>query len=362
MTSTVSCFLLGAIAVLSAASAVWAAPETGIAGKYPGDRGIGKDPDVVFVENFDGGALDRVLKRWEHVKNKSILSISSDVPPGSADRKSLLMTHIGKKSNGAHISRRVLPGYDKLYCRMYVKFDPKCAYIHHFGTKLGGHNPSQKAPGLGGAGTTPSGNKKFISGIEPGGRRWIWDYYTYWMEMRGSPPRGQTWGNRFIRDPSLKVVRGRWICVELMMKMNDPGDRNGEMALWIDGRKVSELRKGFPVGTWTWASFRPGMKRNGIRWSKRARKGVPIPGGKPFEGFRWRSVKKLNINFVCVQLYITKAPAGHVSKVWFDNIVVARKYIGPIKAKTARRTRSNDSGRKRSSPQSHGGTEVRKGK
>jgi len=29
-------------------------------------------------------------------------------------------------------------------------------------------------------------------------------------------------------------------------------------------------------------------------------------------------------------LYITDAPKGHVSKVWFDNIVVADRYIGPI--------------------------------
>ena len=35
-------------------------------------------------------------------------------------------------------------------------------------------------------------------------------------------------------------------------------------------------------------------------------------------------------NFVWAYLYIAKAPAGHVSKVWFDQIVVAANYIGPI--------------------------------
>jgi hypothetical protein len=33
---------------------------------------------------------------------------------------------------------------------------------------------------------------------EPFGRNWTWDYYAYWNEMRGSPPRGQTWGNSFV--------------------------------------------------------------------------------------------------------------------------------------------------------------------
>ena len=33
-----------------------------------------------------------------------------------------------------------------------------------------------------------------------------------------------------------------------MIKMNDVGETNGEMALWIDGKRVSHLGKGFPTG------------------------------------------------------------------------------------------------------------------
>ncbi len=55
----------------------------------------------------------------------------------------------------------------------------------------------------------------FCVGIEPFGKSWTWDYYAYWNEMRGSPPRGQTWGNSFIHDPELKVEKGKWTCVEL---------------------------------------------------------------------------------------------------------------------------------------------------
>lgn len=36
-------------------------------------------------------------------------------------------------------------------------------------------------------------------------------------------------------------------------------------------------------------------------------------------------------DFLWVLLYITKAPNDHVNKVWFDNIVVAKQYIGPIR-------------------------------
>lgn len=176
------------------------------------------------------------------------------------------------------------------------------------------------------------------TGVEPFGDAWVWDYYTYWMEMRGSPPRGQTWGNSFIRDPNLKVERGKWVCVELMMKMNEPvTEHNGEMALWLDGRLVSHLGQGFPHGKWVYDKFIPGEGGDGIRWSDESggpeRFQVP-PEGQPFEGFCWRQNEELKLNYLWVLLYITKAPEGHVSKVWFDDIVVARAYIGPLSVRS----------------------------
>jgi hypothetical protein len=171
-------------------------------------------------------------------------------------------------------------------------------------------------------------------GIEPYGKSWVWDYYTYWHEMRGSPPRGQTWGNSFVRDPKLKVERGRWNCVELMVKLNDVGDSNGEMAFWLDGKPISHLGKGFPKGKWTYDKFIPGEGGEGVRWdhakSGPARFSVP-DGGAPFEGFRWRTSEDLKLNYLWLYLYITQAPGGHVSRVWFDDVVIATEYIGPIK-------------------------------
>jgi hypothetical protein len=154
--------------------------------------------------------------------------------------------------------------------------------------------------------------------------------------MRGSPPRGQTWGNSFIGNPRLKVERGRWICIELTVKMNDPEDSNGEMALWIDGEQVSHLGKGFPNGKWVFDKFMPGEGGDGVRWNDAiaAPERFDVPNsGRPFEGFRWRTARELSLNYLWVYLYITQAPAGHVSRVWFDDIVVATEHIGPIQAK-----------------------------
>jgi predicted amidohydrolase len=304
----------------------------GLAAKYGGDREIAKDPKVIFAEDFEEPTLEAMTKRWENVRNPEIMSFASDVPEGGG-KQSLLMTHVGGKGDGGHLYRRLPKGYDQVFARFYVKFDNDCAPIHHFGTCIGGNTPPTPWPQVR-AGEPPRGDKGFWTGIEPFGKSWTWDYYTYWCEMRGSPPRGQTWGNVFIRDPNLKVERGRWICVEVMVKMNDVGDTNGEMALWLDGKPISHLGKGFPKGKWVFDKFNPGEGGDSVRWNhqKGDRENFKTAeGGEPFEGFRWRTAKELNLNFVWAYLYITTAPPGHVSKVWFDDIVVATEYIGPIK-------------------------------
>jgi hypothetical protein len=289
-----------------------------LANKYPGDIGIESDPNVVFVENFEEGSIPAVTSRWDDSKRSDLMSLVSDIPSASSGLASLLMTHTGGDGTGADLYTRLLPGFDELYFRFYVKIDTACNPIHHF-VGMGGYNPPTSYA-QGGAGVKPIGNDRFTTAIEPHGSSWRWDYYTYWMEMHGwsgSPP---FYGNDFINDSSFSVTRGQWLCVEVMVKMNYPTtERNGQQAVWVNGlpwymggQLVSHLGEGFPNGSWVWDSFHPDL------------------AGSPFEGFRWRSVEALNLNFFWLSLYITTAPNGYVSKVWFDDIVIAKEYIGPI--------------------------------
>lgn len=284
---------------------VWSATlkhGKGIAASYPGDAGIEGDPRVMFVEDFEEDTLDALWQRWETVGGREGQSFTPDVPPGSDGKHSLLMER--EKGWGPQLYCRLKNksggwGYDQVFARYYVKFDPDCGEIHHFGTCLGGNNPPTPWPMVN-AGHRTDGAKSFWSGIEPDGSKWVWDYYTYWCEMRGSPPRGQTWGNSFIRDPNLKVEKGRWICVEQMIQLNDPNDTNGEQALWIDGKLVSHLGKGFPNGLWTYDKFTPDQGGQGVRWDdkKAGPERFEVPeGGAPFEGFRWRTMPELNARF-----------------------------------------------------------------
>ena len=63
-----------------------------------------------------------------------------------------------------------------------------------------------------------------------------------------------------------------------------------------------------------------------------------------FDGFRWRTTDKLKINSFWLLYYNTEQPARHnndphpesrVMEVWFDDIVIATEYIGPVQGRPA---------------------------
>jgi len=302
--------------------------NSGLAAKYPGDKGIEKDPNVTFVEKFDDGpgyeisdpvALQLIFSRWDTVKGKEVMSLSNEAPEGSSDNRSLLMTH-EHAQEGGYLYRRLLPGHDKIFVRYYVKFDTECAPVGHFGAAIGGYNPPTVWP-QGGAGSRPTGKDRFTTGVESYGDKWAWDFYTYWQGMHAHGD-GKYWGTTFlVYGPKPPVEKGKWICVETMVKMNNPiTSSNGLQAFWIDGRLfrrdgqiASYFGPGFPKGEWTGGWWKPDP--NSV---------------STFEGFQWRSVEDLTINFLWMQAYQPKTPEGATSKIWIDSIVVAKEYIGPI--------------------------------
>lgn len=278
------------------------AREYGIASRYVGDRGIENDPDVIFSEDFEGGVLKTVLSGWEYAAHEERMAINSDTPALSTGSQSLFMR------GSADMYQRLLPGYDQLHIRFYAKFEACCKSAGHW-VWLGGRNPSVPWPWPE-AGTCPHGDERWATGVEPMGTHWSWDFYTYWMGMR-SAPSSDCWGNTFSGRPSpWPVPKDEWICVEFMVKMNDPVTaHNGEQAFWINGEKMAHLGPGFPVGTWIWDGF------------------YPDDNGRPFEGFQWRKDPGLNINYVWLEHYAPNDPA---CGCWFDDLVIATKYIGPI--------------------------------
>ncbi len=266
----------------------------------------------VLTEDFEESTLKALFSKWDDVVNGEGMAFSEDVPDGSHGSHSLMMSYTPGENTGGHLFKMLPEGYDTLYARFYVKFITNYSPVHHF-VKMGGYNPPTPYP-QGHAGQRPKGDDTFITGIEPMGKDWHWDFYTYWMYMRGYSDPRFFWGNTFHPDPPAPVKHDEWICVEFMMKMNEPvSSMNGEEAFWINGKKVLDLKKGAPNGYWHWD-----------RW-------IPDPDSSGFEGFRWRSVPDLKINFFWLSYYMTDGKQGEIDKVLFDDVVVSRHYIGPLK-------------------------------
>ena len=264
----------------------------GIAWHYPGDEGIENHPDVVFTENFETGDMDDVKFRWGHMSNKEgkVMSFSAEVPEGSAGTRSLKMTATRGENEGGELYKTFNPGWEKIYLRFYIRFPEDHGYQGHF-VALGGAVNPKPYPG-GGAGQRPDNhfsvtmepkthnvNTPGISEYNPPG---IWQFYAYWPEMHSwqtfeGKPDGRPnpyYGNVFQPVEPAVAVRGEWISVEFMIKLNSsPDEKDGEMAFWINGEPKVHFSPGMPAGY-----FKSGNYRND----------PGHPDALPFEGFRWR--------------------------------------------------------------------------
>ena len=264
----------------------------GLASLYPGDENLELDPRVLFVDDFETGTVGEIGARWGSITKRENIDLTDDIHAASPGKRSL---HISKNGHLYTHTR----GVDTLYARFYVKFHPKTGYIHHFVHLVADRTPTPWPKG--GAGQTPPGDAKFSTGIEPTGR-WgkfpppgVWNFYTYWHEMKSK------WGSVF-NGKQTPIEPGRWYCVEAMLKANSsPEKADGEQAFWVDGELYGR-----------------------------------------FQGFRWRTSDKLKINSFWLLFYNTGQPARHnkdpkpesrVMEVWFDDVVIATDYVGPVAGK-----------------------------
>jgi len=303
------------------------ASQAQLANSYHHDVGIEKDPNVLFVEKFDDG-MTNILSRYNDKLNTDGMSIENDVPEGSQKSNSLKMTSItGGVRNGGYLFKQFSPGFDSVvYVRYYVKYPSSSnGYFHHEGVWFGGYNPSINYP-FPKAGTCGLGDSRLSISYEP-----VWkhptrpgmDTYLYWGGMHsydggstcyGNPTinQGRTSSQSPISGEAPLVMLDQWMCIEIMIKLNNPVTaHNGELKVWQDGVAVGHWGPGFPNGHW--------LKD---KWYNNL-------SDPAFEGFQWRTDAALNINWLWFEFYHDdpNAPSSHIK---FANLVVAKKYIGPI--------------------------------
>ena len=273
-----------------------------LAAQYPGDVGIENDPDVLFADNFESGEM----KKWDQQRGRVVMTGKE---PNSG-RWCVQMPMERGRNQGGDAIKWFMPGADAVYARLYVKFSPDYQYNHHF-VWLGANQRTNKWSAFGKAGLKPNGTY-YSTGMEP----WFaWgknpppgevNLYTYYLDMEPDRKMNKYWGNGFFPPgPGKGSAAGKdrvipalnqWQCWEFMIQANTAADKaDGKQAMWMDGKLVGE-----------------------------------------FTGIRWRSDMDLRVNCFWLEHYgydegdPTKQYWKDSQSVWFDDLVVARRYIGPM--------------------------------
>ncbi len=306
----------------------------GFAANYPGDVNIANDPDVIFSEDFETGTIEQIGQRWGDVKDRrpwgtlikpDSMTLTDNTPDNSAGKRSLLITADLKKEHGSGYLFTTFENLDKAFLRFYTQFAPGHGYQHHFvmlGCSIKKHPwPFPKA------GTKPNGDDHMWVLTDPigfGGKYpppGLWCLYCYWPEMKMSADK-KYWGNVIKAVDPVPITPGKWQCVELMIKMNSaPDKRDGEFALWIDGKLSMHIKKGILRSHWSGMGFN-----------------ILESGGQPFKGLLLRTDMNLKINTLWLQHHVdlgaqkannVKNPQM-INPAYFDNLIIAKSYIGPI--------------------------------
>lgn len=294
--------------------------QYGLAAQYENDKGIETDEYVLAVEDFETGS---VTIPTEEGRYKNHVDVSS----GQGFQSNFAALHNWEEGlNGptcrypipqeAHTDDR--PAY---FVRMYLKFDESFHPYYGATPPEGNYKPV----GVKGFGiyneSGPSGLKEPCDGTnwycvscqfvgwgpsakEVANDKFLWfghmySYNPYPLRadatlgtIKVSKPSAGEKPYRFsiYSDPYQYIQFDEWYCYELGLYLNTPGKHDGEARFWINGVLQSRATN-----------------------------------------MRFRDIENLEPLTVHLNLHRTTDDFPHVMKRYADNIVIAKRYIGPVK-------------------------------
>lgn len=286
--------------------------DAGIAAKYPGDAGIERDPAVLLHDGFEECAKPADLhKKWNVVAHEANMRIAEEPANVHHGKRAVEFANpVQREGLSIELRQAIKNEQDVVFLRFYAKFEE--GYDHPRGSSHnGGMISSHYYPnGRATPGFPADGRDKFLVNFEtergaspsPGAL----NIYVYHPEQGGSfgdhiyptgkvvasikrspAPEPISFGPHFVPRPDFIPELDRWHCYEYMVKANTPGQRDGRVALWVDGKLIAD-----------------------------------------FPNFRLRDVESLKIDFFGIGLYLR--PNFRENKKLFDDVVAATSYIGPI--------------------------------
>lgn len=268
----------------------------GLADRVRGDVGLEQQADVLHVERFERNDWAAQWRPGGPEQTFGLVGGEAGFEP--LQRNALKVTVEGGRFVGMDLQRplKALAGGtepEELYLRYYLR--------------LGGDwDPSNvgKLPGLAGTygrggwgGRTTDGYNGWsargafyahdAADSVFGQRRGIGNYLYHVDAKRGGYGEMGGWE----RGPTGLLEKNRWYCIEHYVKLNKPGERNGVVRGWVDGQLSYERTD-----------------------------------------LLFRMTPELRIETVWMDVYHGgRTPAPHRLTLYLDNLVVARRYIGPMK-------------------------------
>jgi hypothetical protein len=286
--------------------------NTGIAARHPGDAGIAADTAVIYADDFEsytsaaglaanwnGGVYHDVRIATESGRVfAGAKSVEFKLPKQDTEWSNTVARDLGKSQE-----------LTTLFLRYYTKFDTTFD-IYGSCHNGGGMSAHYFINGSATPGVAANGYNKFLMEFEswrgdstepnPGSlnvyiyhpaQRDIWGDHFFpdgtvlpWTYLPGD------FGTGFVKRPNIVCKLGQWYCCELMVKANTltPGVKDGRVACWLNGVLIAD-----------------------------------------FQNLRLREVDSLKINRFNLSLHSRSNLKNETFK-WYDNVVAAKSYIGPV--------------------------------
>jgi len=275
-----------------------AAPQNGIAARHPGDRGIERDPDVYMATGFDDA-------RWKD--QWTTIGLYGRAPTFDAVERDevLQFPPIAGKALRVRIPRGSNLGLDLRYeFQKKQRAEPEEVYFRYYLWLARDWQPSDtgKLPGIAGTYGKAGWGERGSDGTSGWSLRGT--YYTapakdnplHAFVTAGSyayhaEPAGQD-GEMWPWTLGLHglLARERWYAIEQYVRMNTPKAKDGIVRVWVNGKLAFE--------------------RTDIRF---------------------RDVPSLKVEYVWMNVYHGgRTPAPQDLHLFIDNVVIARRYIGPM--------------------------------
>lgn len=309
---------------------------------HPEDKNIGSSPKVLLHEDFENG-----WEKWKSPSSNTQFLFIENTDNVAHTGHNFLRSTVTAKDLKAdpYISAKSRYIFDtpadSIYWRFYTRFNLYSPTPHHW-VKLAATNGTFDVRGK--AGIKPDGDEAVWLDIDINNND-LFSFFVYWHNMRsgrcndgsttpgcdGDQGKTYYYGNKFKPAGQTPMQRDEWFCIEIHAKLNDIGEDNGELSLWVNNKLVGNYKKGTPTGAW----FRSRFHSDGCKFNS-------CPEPSPFDGFNFRTSENVKFREIYMDAYYQldtfnrkknklEKMGKKVSEnltIFYDDIIVATERIG----------------------------------